>query len=400
MTVQDKQGGQFRTVDTLRDVQKRQMQSIVEEQKIDKLTSTTNREQERQSDFGRPVLLDDALFEPLSKALELSGSNFEDLVKPFLVTPRQGGPPALTLAGYFKLLERISDVTGDEALNLTSRPLLPGALQFALSQALTTSSLEEAMRRIAQSFNLLHGGQYNHVYVCDHCLVYEINIEKFPYPVDVKRSEQDSLLECILVLMHFMFVQLTSEALDDHLVRVRTRRKLTKKPDFTSQLGYWKVPVSGRAPSFSLHYDYAAAVLPITLDADNLPNPRAIYSLVAEHVADSADSSTAPGSYSEQVVELLRLELQNEDLIASKLGMSTRSLRRHLVKAGTSFRQLADRVCNEQAKDMLDSGVPLVAIAETLGYADERSFRRAFLRWNNITPSRFRDRKRADGQAQ
>ena len=179
---------------------------------------------------------------PLSEALNKSGIDFNLLLEPLLVKPPQGGPPALMLAGYFRLLERIAEETGDEALNLSSRPLLPGTLQFALSQALAANTLEEAMHKIATSFNLFHGGQYNHVYVRDHCLVYEINIDSFPYPIEVKRPEQDSLLECILVLMHFMFVYLTSETLDDLLVRVRTRRKLDGKPDASSQLGYWSVP--------------------------------------------------------------------------------------------------------------------------------------------------------------
>jgi AraC-like DNA-binding protein len=344
-----------------------------------------------QRDLNRQVLLDDALFEPLSKALKLSGIDFDTLVEPLLITLAKGDPPALTLAGYFKLLERISDKIGDEALNLTSRPLLPGALQFALSQALTANSLEEAMRRIANSFNLLHGGEYNHVYIRDHCLVYEINIDGFPYPIEVKRPQQDSLLECILVLMHFMFVYLTSEALDDLLVRVRTRRKLVGRPDISSQLGYWKVHVSGRAPSFSLHYDYSAAVLPITLNSENLPNPRAIYSLVAEFVKGSAERSEQQIAYAEQVVEMLRLEMLGEDLVAQKLGMSTRSLRRHLVREGTSFRALSDNARNDRAKKMIHSGIPFDAIAEKLGYADERSFRRAFLRWNEVTPSAFRE---------
>lgn len=348
------------------------------------LALTNNKPQQKQ------VLLDAALFLPLSKALKLSGIAFDDLVEPLLISTPDGGPLRLTLAGYFQLLDRITEVTGDEALNLTSRPLLPGALQFALSQALAATTLEDAMRRIAKSFNLLHGGSYNHVYIQDQCLVYEINIDGFPYPIEMTRAEQDSLLECILVLMHFMFIYLTSDVLEDKLVRVRTRRRLNEKPDASSQLGFWKVHVAGRAPSFSLHYDCSAADLPISLSAENLPKPHAIYGLVADFVNARSKTTPVPVSVSQQVKDLLRDELLSEDDIAAELGLSTRSLRRRLDKEGVSFRSILDKERNRQACKMLSGTAPVSAIAEKLGYADQRSFRRAFLRWNGLTPSAFR----------
>ena len=70
--------------------------------------------------------------------------------------------------------------------------------------------------------------------------------------------------------------------------------------------------------------------------------------------------------------------------------MSTRSLRRRLVKEDTSFRQISDEALNHQAKELIKAGTPFDAVAEKLGYADERSFRRAFLRWNDVTPSFYR----------
>ncbi len=338
------------------------------------------------------VFLDTAVLNPLSQALARNGIDFGTLAGPLLVERPGSGEPALTLEGYFRLLERISNVTGDEALSLSDRPLLPGALQFGLSQALVGENLEHAMRNIARSFNLLHGGEYNHVYTRDQCIIYEINNNGFVYPVPIGEQEQHSLLECIMILMHFMFVFSTSNSLQKHLVRVRTKRTVVTKPDATSQLGFWGVHVGGKAPGYSLHYDHAAGALPVTLTPESLPNPHSIYGLAAEFVAGQRRDWADISSYSEKVSELLLRGAKSEDEVASKLSMSTRSLRRHLDKENSSFRKLNDKVRKTLAQKLLRGTTPYDVISEQLGYADERSFRPAFLRWNSVTPAEYRKR--------
>jgi AraC-like DNA-binding protein len=77
--------------------------------------------------------------------------------------------------------------------------------------------------------------------------------------------------------------------------------------------------------------------------------------------------------------------------VARDLGMSARSLQRHLQDLGYSYHALADEVRAATARLYLDQ--PDMAIAEVahlLGFADQSTFNRAFKRWTGSTPARVR----------
>ncbi len=77
--------------------------------------------------------------------------------------------------------------------------------------------------------------------------------------------------------------------------------------------------------------------------------------------------------------------------VASALFMSERTLRRRLKAEGTSFRRLFDEVRNVLAQEYLTATAITVAeIADLLGYTECANFRRAFIRWNRITPIEYR----------
>ncbi|MAQ17184.1 MAG: hypothetical protein CMN30_20620 [Sandaracinus sp.] len=75
---------------------------------------------------------------------------------------------------------------------------------------------------------------------------------------------------------------------------------------------------------------------------------------------------------------------------ARALGTSPRSLRRALTAEGTSFAAELDRFRASRAGLWLHA-LDDRALAERLGFADARSFRRAFVRWNQCTPAAARD---------
>jgi AraC-like DNA-binding protein len=82
----------------------------------------------------------------------------------------------------------------------------------------------------------------------------------------------------------------------------------------------------------------------------------------------------------------------NGDLLASRLGMSRRTLHRRLAAAGVSLRMLIDDVRRDMAKAYLaEPNRPLRDIATRLGYSDARAFARAFVRWTGETPASYRN---------
>lgn len=77
--------------------------------------------------------------------------------------------------------------------------------------------------------------------------------------------------------------------------------------------------------------------------------------------------------------------------VASALFMSERTLRRRLQAEGISFRRVFDEVRNVLAQEYLTATAITVAeIADLLGYTECANFRRAFVRWNGITPIDYR----------
>ncbi|MCV2351226.1 AraC family transcriptional regulator [Paucibacter sp. Y2R2-4] len=77
--------------------------------------------------------------------------------------------------------------------------------------------------------------------------------------------------------------------------------------------------------------------------------------------------------------------------LAQQINISARTLRRRLGEQSTSFLELRDAARFERARDLLkNSEMTVNEIADLVGYADARAFRRAFKRWSGMLPSAFR----------
>ena len=82
--------------------------------------------------------------------------------------------------------------------------------------------------------------------------------------------------------------------------------------------------------------------------------------------------------------------------VAMALGLSSRTLRRRLSEAGTSFRILSERLRAQEAQHLLqDEGLTVAEASEHLGFSDARAFRRAFKRWVGGVPGAVRRNARA-----
>jgi len=83
-------------------------------------------------------------------------------------------------------------------------------------------------------------------------------------------------------------------------------------------------------------------------------------------------------------------EIKSSEDMARLLGISRRTLARLLEREGVSYSILSREVRLTEARRLLRRGVDTPSIAETLGFADERSFRRAFRAWSGSSPSEYR----------
>lgn len=79
------------------------------------------------------------------------------------------------------------------------------------------------------------------------------------------------------------------------------------------------------------------------------------------------------------------------DAAADELGVSARTLRRHLLEEGTSYQKLVDYFRSDLARTYLKStGMTPKEIGFLLGFNDPSAFRRAFKLWTGKTINEFR----------
>jgi AraC-like DNA-binding protein len=78
-----------------------------------------------------------------------------------------------------------------------------------------------------------------------------------------------------------------------------------------------------------------------------------------------------------------RVGFAKADLVSvcEALGITVRTAQRRFREEGTSFREVLDEARMRQSASMIRNGMPVESIAEGLGFADVRSFRRAAKRW-------------------
>ena len=95
-----------------------------------------------------------------------------------------------------------------------------------------------------------------------------------------------------------------------------------------------------------------------------------------------------------QVTELLLSgagHMPGMEEVASKLNMSSRTLRRNLQAENTTFQLTVDQLRQDLSRHYLKrSSLSLDAIAHLVGFTESTNFRRAFKRWEGIPPAQYR----------
>jgi len=85
----------------------------------------------------------------------------------------------------------------------------------------------------------------------------------------------------------------------------------------------------------------------------------------------------------------------DQETIAGKLHMSSRTLARKLRDDGSSFQQLLDETRRRDACSLIENTeLDLQKIASRLGYQNPANFTRAFRKWAGESPSQYRLRRR------
>ena len=292
--------------------------------------------------------------------------------------------PQMLLASLEGQLEEVRDLR-DEARALAARQLLPGSTALVLAQLPREVTLAIAATRIAEAYNLLHGGAFNRVARRGADVHLITDDRDFAFTVEDPETILD-VMEQTLFFTHAMLVLIAPETAQRALAGVSLRRSRG-----TPSVPFGQMAAIRRdAAVYSLRYDAALADKPVTRPArEDLTFEAVIRTQIALLRAEGG-----PASFGDQTLAALRGGAADQAGVALRLGISPATLRRRLAAEGLSFRDLRQDVMRERADALLKTGLPLPEIAERLGFSDVRSFNRAYAARSGLTPAAMR--RRAD----
>lgn len=167
------------------------------------------------------------------------------------------------------------------------------------------------------------------------------------------------------------------------------------------------------APATDLHHKgffgcpvaFGARIDGVQLDNSQLSQPMLLaddgLSAYLLSRLDDLRTHTTPRSLVDDVRSAVAAALPDgqphKSQIARRLGMSDRSLHRHLADHGQTFQSIANQARRDAAESLLGSTDHTLAdIAFLTGFSDQTAFTRAFKRWTGQTPAAFRQRPDRD----
>ncbi len=167
-----------------------------------------------------------------------------------------------------------------------------------------------------------------------------------------------------------------------------------RPPDVREHERVFGCPVQFEAEHNRLHFDRAAWETP---SSGAHPGVLAVLSEHAELLISRLPTGPDLVERTRRAIgERLRGGDASLESVAHQIGMSERSLQRHLRELGYSYNAVADEVRQATARAYLEQpDVALAEIAYLLGFADQSAFNRAFKRWTGRTPRQARSQTRA-----
>ncbi len=295
----------------------------------------------------------------------------------------------LVLTDYFRLQRDIARDLDDFTVRLSERKLTYSTGQFVLSQLKQATTLQDAIRRLADHFNMLHGDVYNSVRLDGDRITLVIDDSSFPYTLRGDTRLAHFFGDTVLIKVHCLLDSLGHGLAQQALRRVGLVRARGEPGDGQTQ--FWTVPVQHGRPAYELVYDFDLACKPIPMPEGLDLSADGIFARVITHL-DTILSQADLRSLSARTLDLIFEGYTGQAEVAARLGLSVATLRRRLTEEGTCFRSLVHQTQFDQAKRLLQRGHSPSRVAETLGYSDVRAFNRAFKAWSGQTPAVFAGR--------
>ncbi|MBY8604809.1 AraC family transcriptional regulator [Burkholderia arboris] len=164
-----------------------------------------------------------------------------------------------------------------------------------------------------------------------------------------------------------------------------------RRDDAMPLLGLFNAPVDVGRKTYGFAFDATR------LDCRVIRQPGELDAFLVDFPFRLIDAAPAVVSWAQQVRGFLDAALAREQALpalaelAAWLGVSEATLRRRLAAEGSGYHVLREQCVADAARRCLhETDWPITRVAAYLGFGGEEAFRRAFVRWTGVAPSRFR----------
>jgi len=278
---------------------------------------------------------------------------------------------------YALLIRALRRAMRDELWGLANRPLRPGSFALCMRQLVRCATLGEALRSGFSFYDLL---------IDD--FVARLSVRGGMAHIEfVLRRPGDARLDyAIKAFMLFTFGS------GSWLV---ARRIPLLGIDYTSGMQssetsrVYQSPIRQNQPHVGMWFEAHWLQLPVVQTTQSLREFLA--GAPANLIVKYRDTS----SLTDRIRRLLRRRLGGElpslEEVGDALAVTPQTLRRRLREEGRGFQQIKDELRRDTAIEYLaQTRLPLIEIANRVGFSEASTFHRAFKNWTGVAPGEYR----------
>jgi AraC-like DNA-binding protein len=262
--------------------------------------------------------------------------------------------------------------TGDEGHRLASSTMPVGTFELLASTLHQAETVGEGLDRVARASQLINAA-------------FDISVRRGGGKCSVTLHSQD--LKEPACSLYFSLWAIVFHCLLRWLTKSDLRPDLVKLPSHASSrsieaLRLLQCPVAKGGRHFTLAYDVddcAAPFLPVDIRPWEAETFLEYLRLVSNF--QTRERPRQPMPIADRVRRELSSGFRRQADVCTRLNMSPAHLRRKLTLEGTCFRDIVDEHRRQYFERLSAASGSLEMIAESVGYSDARSLRRARNRW-------------------
>ena len=283
----------------------------------------------------------------------------------------------VSLQQYAGLLRALRRALRDELWGLTQQPIRPGTFGQCMQQLVGCATLGDALRRGFAFYDLL---------LPDFVLRLSVQ-DGLAHIRFVPRRAGDTRLD--FTIKAFMLFTFGSAS---WLVARRiplTGLDYTAGMQSTETSRVYQAPVRHNQPHVGMSFDAHWLDLPV------VQNPQSLREFLAGAPANLIVKYRDTSSVTDRIRRLLRKRLGEElpslEEVGEQLAVTPQTLRRRLREEGRGWQQIKDELRRDAAIEYLvQTRLPLLDIANRVGFSEASTFHRAFKHWTGVAPGEYR----------